>query len=211
MSPLVPIAAGAALALLIARRAGGGAPGVRYTSSFRDRVYPPFAPQTVALFREAARRARLPESWANSEGLHRTLEAESGGVVGVLNYQFEEMGYDKRNPNHQAQVFARMRDGIQRGIEPGAALRRHVGVRSSTATGLGQLVSSGVARHYPNGFDGLGDPMNEAIGMLRYIESRYGDPDTAWRFRSLPLCRPGQPRHYGRRAFDVGCKPGEGY
>lgn len=210
MTPALAIAAGVGLAVLVARRRGG-VPGVTYTSSFRDRHYPPFAGKTVALFREAARRANLPEAWASAEGLHRTLEAESGGHVGVLNYQFEEMGLDKRSAQDQARVFGRMRDADRRGIAPGSAMRRHVGVRSSTATGLGQLVSSGVDRYYPDRFDGLGDPMNEAIGMLRYIAARYGDPDTAYRFRSLPLCEPGQPRHYNRRAFDVGCKPGEGY
>ncbi len=51
----------------------------------------------------------------------------------------------------------------------------------SSATGLGQLLLSNVDRYYPDGRQGIGDPLQEAAGMLRYIQDRYGTPDNAWR------------------------------
>ena len=39
---------------------------------------------------------------------------------------------------------------------------------------------SNVDRYYPDGRAGIGDPVNEAAGMLAYIRDRYGNPDNAW-------------------------------
>jgi hypothetical protein len=57
-----------------------------------------------------------------------------------------------------------------------------VGVKnpSSSASGIGQLIDENVLRFYPSGRAGVGDPLEEAIGMLRYIASRYGTPERAW-------------------------------
>jgi SLT domain-containing protein len=51
----------------------------------------------------------------------------------------------------------------------------------SSASGLGQLLLANVDEHYPDGRAGIGDPLNEAAGMLSYIKKRYGNPDEAWR------------------------------
>ena len=121
-------------------------------------VYPPRAAVTIQLFEEAARRANLPPSWASSHGLHRILDRESEGVVGKLNYTYGNRSTERVH----------------------AELRRGVITARSSATGLGQLLLSNVERYYPSGRAGIGDPMEEAIGMLRYIKDRYGNPDRAW-------------------------------
>jgi SLT domain-containing protein len=45
---------------------------------------------------------------------------------------------------------------------------------------MGQLLLRNVDRYYPDGRAGIGNPMSEAIGMLRYIQDRYGSPERAW-------------------------------
>lgn len=126
-------------------------------------VYRPGSPEAIALFREAARVAGVPESWASSQALHNILSRESGGVVGRPNYTYG------RRANDRSQW-----DDIHNELKNGRITAR------SSATGLGQLLLSNVDRYYPNGRAGIGDPVQEAAGMLRYIQSRYGSPEVAW-------------------------------
>ena len=35
-------------------------------------------------------------------------------------------------------------------------------------------------KYYPHGYKSIGVPVDEAVGLLRYIADRYGDPETAW-------------------------------
>lgn len=121
-------------------------------------TYAPFASDTIKLFEEAATIAGVPRSWASSTGLHRILARESHGEVGKPNYT-----YGSRSAR---EVHAELRAGI-------------MSARSS-ATGLGQLLLSNVELYYPSGRAGIGDPLEEAVGMLRYIEARYGTPSQAW-------------------------------
>lgn len=127
-------------------------------------VYPPGSPEQRALFRDAARMIGVPESWADSAGLHNILRRESGGKVGVPNYTY---GDRARDPSQWASVHNELKNG-------------RITARSS-ATGLGQLLLSNVERYYPAGRAGIGDPVQEAAGMLAYIKDRYGNPDNAWR------------------------------
>lgn len=127
------------------------------------RTYRPGSPEQVALFRDAARQAGLPESWASSAGLRNLLAAESGGQVGRPNYTYGERA---RDPSRWGEVQNELRNG-------------RITARSS-ASGLGQLLLSNVERYYPSGRAGIGNPQEEAIGMLRYIKDRYGSPDAAW-------------------------------
>lgn len=148
--------------------AGGKDPGARKVppggqGAGRRAVYPPRSPEAIALFEEAARAAGLPVEWARSEGLHELLDAESDGRVGRLNYTYGER---ERDPARWAEVHAELRRGV-------------ISAESS-ATGLGQLLLRNVERYYPSGRAGIGDPHEEAVGMLRYIQDRYGDPDRAW-------------------------------
>jgi SLT domain-containing protein len=105
----------------------------------------------------------VPESWATSQGLHNILSRESGGVVGRPNYTYG------RRANDRSQWGA-IHDELRNGQK----------TARSSATGLGQLLLSNVDRYYPNGRAGIGDPVQEAAGMLRYIQDRYGHPDVAW-------------------------------
>lgn len=126
-------------------------------------VYPPGSPEQIALFQEAARQAGLPEEWASSPGLINLLESESGGKVGRPNYTYGDRHYDEMQ---WADVHAELRNGDI--------------TAKSSATGLGQLLLSNVDAYYPSGRDGIGNPTEEAIGMMRYIQDRYGTPDAAW-------------------------------
>ncbi len=121
------------------------------------------APETVALFREAAAIARVPDRWATSEDLHRILERESGGFVGRPNYTF---GTLSTHPAMWTIVHAELILGLK--------------TAKSTATGLGQLLVDNVEEYYPSGRRGIGKPIEEAVGMLRYNAARYGTPTLAW-------------------------------
>lgn len=126
-------------------------------------VYAPFSPEAKDLFREAARQAGLPTSWADSTGLHKILDKESKGQVGVPNYSY---GRRYRDKSQWPVIHHELRDGRIRA--------------NSSATGLGQLLLKNVDAYYPSGRQGIGNPLEEAIGMLRYIKDRYRTPDRAW-------------------------------
>ncbi len=125
--------------------------------------YEPNSQQAVQLFREAARRIGVPESWASSAGLHNILRRESNGKVGVPNYTY---GARARDPSRWGEVHNELKNG-------------RITARSS-ATGLGQLLLANVDKYYPSGRAGIGNPVEEAAGMLAYIKDRYGTPDRAW-------------------------------
>jgi hypothetical protein len=179
--------------------------GRRSSSAVRARQYPPYAPRTVALFEEAARRAGFPPSWGSDHGLHYVLDGESSGWVGRPNYTWDDLFGEDFNKPQNADQWPRAWAYLRRGEIP---------VRSS-ATGLGQLLLRKVDAFYPDGRAGIGDPMNEAIGMLRYIEDRYGSPSVAGRYYALPKCSDigvdPDLSYYSPRAFEFGCKPGGGY
>jgi len=126
-------------------------------------TYAPGSPEQIQLFQDAARAAGLPESWASSPGLINLLQAESRGRVGVPNYTYGDRSTD---PTQWASVHEELRNGRK--------------TATSSATGLGQLLLSNVDAYYPSGRQGIGNPQEEAVGMLRYIEARYGTPDAAW-------------------------------
>ncbi|MFH1812530.1 MAG: LysM peptidoglycan-binding domain-containing protein [Pseudomonadota bacterium] len=133
-------------------------------SDTRVDTYTPHSERAVALFREAAHLAGVPESWASSPALHNLLQRESRGRVGVPNYTY---GRRASNPARWPEIHAELRRG-----------RR---TARSSATGLGQLLLKNVDRYYPAGRAGIGDPVQEAAGMLAYIKDRYGTPENAWR------------------------------
>ncbi|MFO0726569.1 MAG: hypothetical protein U1E65_22475 [Myxococcota bacterium] len=133
--------------------------------------YAPGSQEARNLFREAIRLNNqrnpnhpIPESWADSQGLHNILSRESDGQVGRPNYTY---GARARDPSQWASVQEELRNGVR--------------TTRSSATGLGQLLLSNVDRYYPDGRRGIGDPVQEAAGMLRYIQDRYGNPENAWR------------------------------
>lgn len=130
----------------------------------KAKQYPPGSQEQRALFREAAKLAGVPESWADSPGLINILKRESNGQVGRPNYTY---GARAKDPSQW--------DSIHEELKSGKITAK------SSATGLGQLLLSNVDKYYPNGRAGIGDPLQEAAGMMRYIKDRYGDPENAWR------------------------------
>jgi peptidoglycan hydrolase-like protein with peptidoglycan-binding domain len=143
----------------VVERLTGYAPGLHF---------PPFSDEARALFREAAALVGLPSWWADEAGLHNILRRESGGYVGRTNYTYGAgMNIDRWREIH---------DELRRG---------RISARSS-ATGIGQFLLANVDAHYPGGRTGIGNPLQEAAGMLLYIASRYGTPAAAWRFYTDP-------------------------
>lgn len=130
------------------------------------------------LFTSAARYIGVPDAWASSAELHAILAKESQGYVGRPNYQFGPLaGLDQQR--RWPEIWEAIRNGTWRTI---LAPKFRDGPRGkqSSATGLGQLTSTNVPSYYPSGLAGIGVALEEAIGMLAYIRSRYGTPQNAW-------------------------------
>ena len=137
--------------------------------------YPPDSPEAIALFTEAAKQNGQPEEWGADPGLHNILRRESAGWVGRPNFTYgregagERFGADISSPESRER-WPEVWDELKSGTK-GA---------KSTATGLGQLILGNTDTYYPSGRDGIGEPIEEARGMLAYIEARYQDPGNAW-------------------------------
>ena len=155
--------AGAAV-LLVARAAAARGAGVQFK---------PNSARLVALLRSATAAARVPEAWAESGDIHYIIGAESGGWIGIPNYTYGRRD-DQRFPRDISSP--EMRD---RWPEVHAELRAGVKGARSTASGLGQLILDNVTAYYPEGAEGIGDPWNEAVGLLAYVRARYGSPERA--------------------------------
>lgn len=139
-----------------------------------QRVRPGSLPQ-IALFSQAAAIAGVPTDWAADPNLITLLRRESNGWVGIPNYQYGERATDK---SRWPEVWAELR-------QPSYVCPKSVpGVqgRFTCATGLGQLIPTNVDQFYPDGRAGIGDPLNEAVGMLKYIQKRYQTPMAAKTF-----------------------------
>lgn len=147
-------------------------------TSFNLLRYAPLAPETIALFTAAAQQAQLPTDWAADVGLHNILQRESGGYVGRPNYQFGAAAA-LTNASNWWQIWAAIKDGSWRNLLDQSKVKAS---GPSSATGLGQLTSTNIAtgNYYPSGLNGIGNALEEAIGMLRYIKQRYGSPTAAW-------------------------------
>ncbi len=144
-------------------------------------TYMPGSVEARMLFRQAAREYDLPEDWANSTALHEILNRESAGIVGLPNYTFSE-AYEPGNQNYvrrHPEVWADIHNAIKNHEgRSGEVVINDTPVVSS-ATGLGQLLQANVDRYYPGGRNGIGNPIAEAVGMMRYIKDRYGTPEIA--------------------------------
>lgn len=128
----------------------------------KQKRFIPGSREAVILFTIACQSCGLPVEWAQSLKFHKILSSESQWKVWVLNYEipksystesFKAVSLQRRNNNP-------------------------IGVKS-TASGLGQMLLSNVDAYYPDGRQGIGDPLNEAVGMMRYIYDRYGSLDVA--------------------------------
>lgn len=133
-------------------------------------VYPPGSQKQIQLFRAAAKLIGVPEAWASDRGLRYVIAHESGGVVGIPNYTY---GWRATEAACWPTIHQELREGVN-----SSGIPRKGKILKSSATGLGQLLLSNVDAFYPDGRAGIGVPLQEAAGMLAYIEARYGDP--AW-------------------------------
>jgi len=139
-------------------------PPERVQEILQMKRFPPGSQECYVLFSAACQSAGLSEEWAKNPEIYEILKKESNGRVGVLNYtipkqETPESFREKANSRPP-------RDGF-----PGAR---------SSASGLGQLLLSNVDKYYPDGRAGINNPLSEAVGMLRYIQDRYGSPKVAW-------------------------------
>lgn len=173
-----PIALLFLLPLLLGRRGGGG------SKRFNKERYKPGSLEQIELFEAAAEHLGVPRSWAKSDSLQTLLWKESnGGWVGIPNYEYksDRWGANVSNPDNRGDwpgLWAHLRAG---GEPP----------KGRGATGLGQMILTNIPRHYPDGFQGIGDPWNEAVGMLSYINARWKSPDRAWECYKAGVCTSG--------------------
>lgn len=156
--------------------------------------YPPGSEKAKTLLRQALREANLPTEWADWLELHNILARESNGMVGIPNYTYgwrkgqcadghkeacKGPGIRKhKNAHHWPSIWALAQQHIW--PKKSSTAMKDPGKLGSTATGLGQLLSKNVVKYYPGGLGGIGKPLPEAIGFVKYIFDRYGDPRVAW-------------------------------
>lgn len=177
-NPLATFGGAAALVLLLGKARKGS-----YTSA----TYKPYSPEARDLLVDAARGAGLPESWGDANETHYIMSKESAGRVGIPNYTWTQRKDAARWPEVW-NILKQLNDYVYKGNPSEkerearwATFKKTVyPVPKSTATGLGQLLLSNVRAFYPDGATGIGDPYNEAVGFLRYIDSRYGSPQVAY-------------------------------
>lgn len=129
----------------------------KYLSYWWERLNPG-SDECIAVFTDACNYAGIDESWARNPDLYKLLEKESWGYVGRLNYTLQGIDTD--------------------GFKKMALSRERIPAKSS-ASGLWQLLLENVDKYYPSGRNGIGNSIEEAIWMVKYIEDRYGDPTTA--------------------------------
>lgn len=139
-------------------------------------TYAPGTPEQISLFEQAADRAGVPRWWARSPALFAILKSESGGKVGIPNYLWRPW-VEKQGLSWDSSSWP----AVWKVIREGNARPSYTGI-SSHAAGLGQLQPGNMNLYQPNGIKGVGKPLEEAIGMLRYIKARYGTMEKAWDF-----------------------------
>jgi len=136
---------------------------------------------TKILFKTACKIAKIDESWANNPYLHKIMLNESWWIVWNLNYTIKGMDlseYKRRSLNSKS--------------------NNPIGSKS-TASWLWQLLLSNIDKYYPSGRKGIGNPIEEAVGLIRYIRDRYWNPDIAmsvyWRKGSYVNSRTWKKRY----------------
>ncbi len=146
-------------------------------AQYQDEQYKPYSDEAKRLFAAAAPYAQVPATWSTKRELHRLLEKESAGWVGIPNYTYgqgnaaKRFGSDISKPRNRDR-WVLVHNELKQGI---------VGARS-TATGLGQLLLGNTKKYYPEQDRGIGDALNEAVGFLAYVKDRYRTPERALAF-----------------------------
>ncbi|HLD00898.1 MAG TPA: hypothetical protein VJC39_04080 [Candidatus Nanoarchaeia archaeon] len=166
-------------------RVDGGVEG-DYPTDFD--IYPPHSEKAIKLFEQAAPLAGVPVDWASKKSLHSILAKESGGKVGLPNYTIRmgkrygslEGEMASKHPEVWPIIHQYIRDEVFIAeLMKNDHIKSMSGRDPSGATGLGQLLGTNAAKYYPSGRAGIGNPLEEAAGMLAYIKAAYKDPETA--------------------------------
>jgi len=154
----------------------------------------PGSEEQISVYQKAAKIAGVPPSWAKLKSLHNLMRSESeNGKVGIPNYTIKvDVPQDGKKcvsankyPGTWPTVHTSLQDS-HKWINPASCGRGtnstyKNGKSKSKATGLGQLNGSNTEQWYPKKWDSIGVAVDEAVGMLKYIKSRYGHPDKAWK------------------------------
>lgn len=146
--------------------------------------YPAKSQKMLDLFKAAAPIAGVPVEWVTSPDFLSLYAHESSGWVGIPTGRLaEKRGFAPYNYSGWVQIQNELKSLPENRQWPEDWVEG-----DSTATGLGQLLLSNVDLYYPGSTiaerrAGIGDPLSEAVGMLKYIQARYpGGPSEAWAF-----------------------------
>lgn len=166
----VALGVGAALLVLLRRTAAATEANVT-APQFNLPRYRAGTPEQIALFEAAADVAKVPRWWASDADLHYIIKKESlNGWVGIPNYLWAPwLGTTAKVMWATPSMWPKVWDLVK----SGQAKPSVTGI-GSHAVGLGQMQPSNFKAYAPDGLAGVGDPFNEAVGMLRYIKARYG-------------------------------------
>ena len=130
---------------------------------YKIKKFPPHSQIAKQLLKIAAKVAWLPESWATDKNIHFILDKESKREVGVLNHKLRSKKISKDT------------------FKKRAVSRQRIWSRS-TASGLWQLILANVDAYYPSWRKWIWNPIEEAVGFLRYIKARHKTPERAASF-----------------------------
>ncbi len=145
----------------------------------KESIWDQFVPRSKEaqqLFTYATIMAWLPKEWGENEALHTLLEKESGWIVGNLNYEFFKRGRKETTKEFKEKVTT-WEFANTRAVE----VSWDMGIKSNCSW-LGQLRLDNIEVNYPNGREWIGIPLDEAVGMLRYIRQRHKTPEQALAF-----------------------------
>jgi hypothetical protein len=134
-----------------------------------------FGKETEILFRCALQIAWLPEEWATSKEFAQLIWRESVASTGKGN----ERGLKVWVLNHT--IKWETTESFKRKAVESSKKQNPIGSKS-TASWLWQLLLYNVDIYYPDWREGIWDPLNEAVWMVRYIAAAYNNPKNALKF-----------------------------
>ncbi|KXS08816.1 hypothetical protein M427DRAFT_50297 [Gonapodya prolifera JEL478] len=120
-------------------------------------TYPPYSTQLTKLLSDACKVLGFDQSWSTNKAVHALVEKESGGRIGVPNYTMGNFLPAPYNIGNQ------------------------LGQRPDLWASLWEKMKSGDPAYRGNGDSSgapaLGNPLAEAVGLLRTIKEAYGTPE----------------------------------
>lgn len=138
--------------------------------------FPPWSKEAQQLFTLAGLSMNPPlqveeaKKWATNSWLHEILGHESRWIVWIANYTLRDEGIDGKSMKERS---------LKRDDLAGEQLARKEFWVISTAVWLWQLTMSN-EKFLPHWRKSIWIPLEEAIWMLQYIRSGYGNPQVAY-------------------------------